>query len=72
MRRSFFHFLMTKRSPRNDEVSEFANHAFRDVSFPKQAEDYETLSHYLELHVDYLKNMDVFDRLFEEYKENNQ
>lgn len=71
MKQSFYHYLMTKRSPKHDVVSQFADDVFKDVAFPKQVIDYETLSHYLELHVDYLKNMDVFDTLYEEYLENN-
>ncbi len=71
MKQSFYHYLMTKRSPKNNDVSHFAEEVFLDVAFPKQAQDYETLSHYLEFHVDYLNNMDIFDRLYEEYQENN-
>ena len=36
MRKSFYHFLMRYRHPEpNDEISVFANNAFKDHSFPK-------------------------------------
>ena len=36
MRKSFYHFLMRYRHPEpNDEISVFANDAFKDHSFPK-------------------------------------
>lgn len=71
MKRSFYHYLMTQRSPKRDDLSEFANHVFLDSAFPKQAYDHETLSHYLEFSVDYLPSMDIFDHAYEQYQENN-
>lgn len=71
MQRSFYHYLMTLRSPKNDAISLFAGEVFLDAAFPKQAEDYETLSHYLEFSVDYLPNMDIFDEVYGLYQENN-
>ncbi|EOL43053.1 YozE family protein [Enterococcus phoeniculicola] len=73
MRRSFYHYLMTLRGPnRNDPEMNFANQASHDIQFPKQSEDYEEISSYLELSVDYLPTMDLFDRTWEKYIENNQ
>lgn len=72
MIRSFYDFLMTLRNPDgNDEISQFANSAFYDFSFPKQAEDYNTISNYLELNGNYLQNMDVFDEVYRLYIEKN-
>ncbi|MGX7198874.1 YozE family protein [Enterococcus nangangensis] len=72
MRRSFYHYLMTQRSPQRDALSNFANDVFTDSSFPKHTSDYETLSHYLEFSVDYLSSMDIFDQAYQQYLDNNQ
>ena len=49
-RESFYRFLMTQRNPGSaDDIAQFANNAQHDSSFPKQEEDYEKLSDYLEL-----------------------
>ena len=43
-RQSFYQFLMTERNPDStDEIAQFANNAFYDQSFPKQADDYDSL-----------------------------
>lgn len=72
MRRSFYHYLMTLKSPRRDTESEFANNVSKDIQFPKQSEDYHELSSYLEMNTDYLENMHDFDELWEKYLENNR
>ncbi|MGM0124475.1 hypothetical protein IGI37_001853 [Enterococcus sp. AZ194] len=73
MRRSFYHYLMTLRGPdRQNAEMNFANDVSHDIQFPKQSEDYEELSSYLEISVDYLSSMDVFDKTWEKYLENNQ
>ncbi|GKT03897.1 YozE family protein [Furfurilactobacillus sp. WILCCON 0119] len=62
MRRSFYQFLMTQRnSDSYDPVAQFANNAFLDQAFPKQAENFDDVSSYLELNARYLPSMDVFD-----------
>lgn len=72
MIRSFYEFLMTLRNPNGkDEISQFANSAFFDFSFPKQAEDYEVISNYLELNGNYLQSMDIFDDAYRLYVEKN-
>lgn len=69
-RDSFYRFLMTQRDPdSNDEVAQFANAAQFDATFPKQSQDYEELSDYLELNAGYLPSMSVFDRAYEMYQE---
>lgn len=65
---SFYRFLMTLRdSNEHDEFAKFANDAFYDQSFPKQAIDYETLSNYLELNAEYLTSMTIFDEVWQQY-----
>ncbi|MGY3778144.1 YozE family protein [Isobaculum melis] len=68
MRRSFYHYLMTQRDPhKKDAITLFANDAYLDVSFPKQSESYLELTHYLEISVDYLPSMTIFDEAWEAY-----
>lgn len=71
MRRSFYHYLMTLRGhDPHDAIENFARAASLDPMFPKQTEDYHELADYLELNVDYLPSMDLFDRVYEQYLEN--
>ena len=68
MRRPFFSWLMTQRNPVTfDEVQTFANTAFYDHQFPKQAEDFESLSRYLEENASYLHSMSIFDEAWSRY-----
>ncbi|ALC90210.1 hypothetical protein AM500_10770 [Bacillus sp. FJAT-18017] len=70
MLKSFYHFLMKYRHPKpKDNISEFANEAFKDHSFPKTSEDYDELSRYLEMNGHYLPSMSVFDDAWTEYIE---
>ena len=69
-RESFYQFLMTQRNPDGaDEVDQFANNAFFDSAFPKQSQDFEELSHYLEENADYLPAMTIFDTAWQRYLE---
>lgn len=73
MRRSFYQYLMTLKGPSHlDGEQIFATHASHDIQFPKHSDDYEDISSYLELNVDYLENMDLFDAIWQKYLENNQ
>ena len=66
--RPFYLYLMKFRQPKEiDAITKFANHAYNDHSFPKQSDDYNELSSYLELNGDYLESMTVFDRAWEQY-----
>ena len=56
-RESFYRFLMTQRNPGS-------------LDFPKQEEDYEKLSEYLELNAGYLPSMSVFDKAYQLYLDN--
>ncbi|WP_027108411.1 YozE family protein [Lacticigenium naphthae] len=70
MTQSFYHYLMTERDPhKRDEVTQFANAAFDDGSFPKQSMDHEEISRYLELNGHYLQSMRTFDKAWEIYLE---
>lgn len=68
MRQSFYQFLMTERNPDGaDEVAQFANNAFFDQTFPKQSQDFDEISHYLEENANYLQSMTTFDDAWQLY-----
>ena len=70
MHKSFYHYLMKYREePPRDELASFANHAFGDHSFPKTEDSYDVLSRYLEMDVDYMPSMSVFDQAWENYEQ---
>lgn len=70
MHKSFYHYLMKYREePPRDELAAFANHAFDDHSFPKSEDSYDELSRYLEMDIDYLPTMSVFDAAWEKYEQ---
>lgn len=54
-----------------DQLSAFATEAGKDLQFPKHSTSYEELSNYLELNIDYLSSMAIFDEAWEKYMENN-
>ncbi|MCY8909235.1 YozE family protein [Bacillus atrophaeus] len=67
--KSFYHYLMKYRNPKpKDSISEFANQAYEDHSFPKMSSDYHEISSYLELNADYLDTMATFDEAWEKYE----
>lgn len=68
MYKSFYHFLMKYRTNApKDAISTFANAAYDDLAFPKNSEDYDEISSYLELNGHYLESMAVFDEAWEIY-----
>lgn len=70
MAKTFYHFLLRYRNPGGkDTLALFANHVYHDHSFPKDSEDYDEISRYLELNGDYLPSMSVFDEAWELYTE---
>lgn len=70
MHKTFYQYLMTKRNPGStDPEAEFANNAFYDQSFPKQEEEFDALSKYLEENASYLPTMETFDSVWKEYQE---
>lgn len=72
MRRSFYHYLMTHRTPKElFAENTLANLVDKDSTFPKQSSDYEEVSSYLEME-GYLPSMALFDEVWEKYIENNK
>jgi uncharacterized protein YozE (UPF0346 family) len=68
MYKSFYHFLMKYRSTSpKDAISVFANAAYDDLAFPKNSEDYNEISSYLEFNGHYLESMAIFDEAWEQY-----
>ncbi|MBD1379047.1 YozE family protein [Metabacillus arenae] len=66
--KSFYHYLMKYRHPKpKDNISQFANDAYDDLSFPKGSTNYDELSDYLELNGHYLNNMVIFDEAWDLY-----
>ncbi len=66
--RGFYEWLMTQRKPEDaDEVQEFANAAFFDSEFPKQSQDFNEISKYLEESGGYLMSMQVFDEAWRRF-----
>lgn len=67
-RQSFYRFLMSLKDPNaHDEITQFANDAFYDQSFPKQADKYDEISRYLEINTSYLPSMSIFDKVWQLY-----
>ncbi|WP_304251257.1 YozE family protein [Limosilactobacillus gastricus] len=67
-RESFFQFLMTQRNPNQpNEIEQFANDAFFDSAFPKQSQDFDEISKYLEENATYLYSMTIFDDAWQLY-----
>jgi len=73
MRRSFYQYVKTLRDPyKKDDITLFANAVDHDGTFPKHSSSYDELSGYLEMNGDYVVSMDVFDEVFQLYKDNNK
>lgn len=69
MRRPFYSWLMTEQNPTAlTDVQQFANGAFYDLQFPKQSQDFDELSNYLEVNAPYLHSMTTFDEAWEMYQ----
>lgn len=71
MRKSFYQYVLSFRGGgKDDEKAVFAEEMFRDLSFPKQANEYDTLSRYVEeLGNDDMRSI-VFDELYALYEQN--
>jgi uncharacterized protein YozE (UPF0346 family) len=68
MRRSFYQWLMTQRKTEHaDEIQQFANNAWLDTTFPKQSQDFDEISQYLEENAAYLLSMSTFDEAWQQY-----
>ncbi|HZH58531.1 MAG TPA: YozE family protein [Metabacillus sp.] len=67
--KSFYHYLMKYRHPKpKDELSKFANDAYVDHGFPRNTDNYDEISSYLEMNGHYLKSMTVFDDAWERFQ----
>ncbi|MRX72889.1 hypothetical protein GJU40_12135 [Bacillus lacus] len=67
--KSFYHYLLKYRHPKpKDSISQFANSAYNDHSFPKTSASYDEISSYLEFNGHYLDSMIIFDDAWEQYK----
>ncbi|SDY80980.1 YozE family protein [Bacillus sp. 166amftsu] len=67
MKKSFYHYMMKHRASLiKNEISDFAEAMYDDISFPKQSEDYDEISSYLELS-GLLDSMSIFDEAWELY-----
>lgn len=68
MRKSFYTWLMTQRSPKSHEpVAILADLVFEDTTFPKHTDDFETISRYLEDGASFAFNLSEFDKIWEDY-----
>ncbi|ENH97293.1 hypothetical protein J416_04723 [Gracilibacillus halophilus YIM-C55.5] len=67
--KSFYHFMMRYRGSGTNHTNQLANWMFHEHDFPKQATDYHTISQYLEWHSPFTKAIATFDRLWDEYQE---
>lgn len=70
MDRSFYHFALRYRGGgRDDDKAVFAERMFRDAGFPKDLEDFDSLSRYVEEIADEDLRSTTFDDLYEIYSE---
>ena len=68
MRRSFYQFALKYRGKVHpDEFSRFADAMFLDHSFPKNSEDFEDLSRYIEEKAHPVMKASTFDAMWDEY-----
>ncbi|HEM6121479.1 TPA: YozE family protein [Streptococcus suis] len=68
MRRSFYSWLMTQRNPKsNAPVAILADYAFEEIDFPKQSDDFDEVSRFLEESASFAFSMSDFDIIWEEY-----
>lgn len=70
MNKSFYRFVLSFRGGgKNDEKALFAEAMFNDLSFPKEAKEYDTLSRYVEEQANDSLRSIVFDDLYTIYTE---
>ncbi len=61
---------MTQRNPKSNEpVAILADYAFEEVDFPKQSDDFDEVSRFLEESASFAFSMSDFDAIWEEYLE---
>lgn len=70
MNRSFYQFALSYRGgPKEDAKAVFAEKMFRDSAFPKDEQDFDVLSRYIEEQADAELSSVTFDEMYEQYKE---
>ncbi|MET3634514.1 YozE family protein [Streptococcus sp. SGI.013] len=68
MRKSFYTWLMTQRNPKSHApVALLADHVFSEYDFPKQSDDFDEVSRFLEEKASFSFPMSDFDQIWEEY-----
>ncbi|MGT2715446.1 YozE family protein [Streptococcus respiraculi] len=68
MRKSFYSWLMAQRNPKSHEpVAVLADLAFEESDFPKQSDEFDEVSRFLEERASFSFSMAEFDRIWEEY-----
>lgn len=71
--RSFYHYMMRYRGAKqNTNERKLADWMFEDHDFPRQATSYDEVSSYLEWNIPFTEATQVFDRLWEEYLNNEK
>ena len=69
MKKSFYHYVLTYRGGEwSDEKVRFAESMFVDHSFPKQSDNFEELSTYIELQAEEYLTISAFDSLWDLYE----
>lgn len=70
MNRSFYQFALSFRGGGKDDTHAiFAEAMFNDLSFPKDEEEYDPLSRYVEEKADNQLRSIIFDELYKLYEE---
>lgn len=70
MNKSFYQFTLSFRGGgKDDEKAIFAESMFNDLSFPKEEQDFDLLSRYVEEMVDEGMRSVIFDELYKLYEE---
>ena len=68
--RTFYQFLLTYRGKlKPDNKTKLAEWAFSDHGFPKHSTSYDEISNYLEWNSPFTNALEVFDELWEIYKQ---
>ncbi|WP_028124632.1 YozE family protein [Eremococcus coleocola] len=66
---SFYEFMMRfVNEEAKDPISRLANAIHDDSSFPKQSQDFQKISNYMEHSLEYSKLISVFDEMWQRYK----
>lgn len=68
MRKSFYSWLMAQRNPKSHEaVAILADLIFEELDFPKQSDQFDEVSRFLEERASFSFSMSDFDRIWEDY-----